>query len=118
MIGYIVTWLVLCFVPALIAKNRGHSAVMYFCLGFLLSPLIASIIALVVKRDEDALADSGDMKKCPKCAELVKPEAKVCRFCNYEFKNVPGQPEERQPMTPQRRAELERKMAAGKKVRA
>lgn len=24
-------------------------------------------------------------KKCPKCAELVKAEARICRFCNHEF---------------------------------
>jgi hypothetical protein len=24
-------------------------------------------------------------KTCPKCAELVKDAAAVCRFCNYEF---------------------------------
>ena len=25
------------------------------------------------------------MKKCPECAELVKKDARVCRFCGYEF---------------------------------
>ncbi len=25
------------------------------------------------------------IKKCPKCAEMVKREALICRFCRYEF---------------------------------
>ena len=25
------------------------------------------------------------MKKCPMCAELVKPEAKICKHCHYKF---------------------------------
>jgi hypothetical protein len=24
-------------------------------------------------------------KKCPQCAEVVKEQAKVCRFCSHEF---------------------------------
>jgi hypothetical protein len=30
------------------------------------------------------------LKKCPKCAEEVKVEAVVCRFCNYEFPQSGG----------------------------
>jgi len=29
------------------------------------------------------------MKKCPKCAEIVKREVEVCRFCGYRFSSKP-----------------------------
>jgi len=29
------------------------------------------------------------MKRCPDCAELVQPEARVCRFCRYDFDGGP-----------------------------
>ena len=35
---------------------------------------------------EPIVAESREKKKtCPQCAELVKFEAKICRFCNYTF---------------------------------
>ena len=33
------------------------------------------------------MAPNSSEKKCPKCAEMVKVEAKVCRFCKYSFPN-------------------------------
>ena len=29
--------------------------------------------------------ESGEMRKCPECAELVIREARICCFCGYEF---------------------------------
>jgi len=36
------------------------------------------------KIDQNSM-DRGIAKKCPACAELVKSEAKICRFCGNEF---------------------------------
>jgi len=118
MIEIVFMWLFLSVIPAAIAYRKGHSAVMYYFLGLLLSPLIGSIIALVVKTNEEGLERSGEMKKCPKCVEMVKPDAKICRYCQYKFQWVPpatAAHEPRPQMTPERKAELERKMAAGMK---
>lgn len=44
--------------------------------AILLKPDIPSL-------DKRRLAEG--MKQCPECAELVKGEARKCRFCGYEF---------------------------------
>src|SRR4030095_13856783 len=31
---------------------------------------------------EGAFSDSTDTRKCPHCAETIKADARVCRFCN------------------------------------
>jgi hypothetical protein len=38
------------------------------------------------------------MKTCPDCAETVKAEATICRFCRHEFGTA--QPESRAPLPP------------------
>jgi len=34
-----------------------------------------------------AISTENNSKECPRCAEIVKLRAKVCRFCNYEFED-------------------------------
>jgi hypothetical protein len=43
------------------------------------------IMACRGSKKEKGIPLSGIEKKCPRCAELVKAEAKICRFCQFEF---------------------------------
>lgn len=60
---YLVMWLV---------------AVLFFCFGLWL--LIDS-----QKRTDTISSSSDNTKKCPRCAELIRLEAKVCKHCNHHF---------------------------------
>jgi len=88
-------WLACGLLAGYLYSKRGRSSVVGFLGGVILGP-IGIVLALVSSRDEKALAEKeranneervrqGEAKKCPFCAELVKPEATVCRFCGREL---------------------------------
>jgi hypothetical protein len=52
LIVIIMVWIAFGLIPGYIAQSRGHSFFLFFLLGFLVSPLIAIIVALVIPRGE------------------------------------------------------------------
>lgn len=83
-----IAWVGLAVLSGWFWKHKGLSFGLGFIISVILSPLIGFIIGLMkkpnIKEQERIKIQDGSMKKCPHCAEIIKSEAKTCRFCSKE----------------------------------
>lgn len=77
-------------IPAMIASKKGRSGFTWWLYGTLLF-IIALPHSLLIQADEkledDRQLQNGG-KRCPDCAEIVRAEARKCRFCGSDISNT------------------------------
>jgi hypothetical protein len=79
-VWFIVVLAVIAFLPAWIAGRKGQGFWTYYVFGLLLW-LVAVPVALLVK---------DKRRRCPACAEVVRPEATVCPHCRTPLTGAPA----------------------------
>ncbi len=81
-------WLLFGILTAVAASNKGRNGFSWLLLGVVLGPF-GFILSLLVTKDvataEKNAISSGTFKKCSFCAELIKHEAIVCRYCGRDL---------------------------------
>lgn len=83
----LLAWLLCVILVAAAAHLRGRSPLGWLFLAILLTPPLAALMLLLfVERPDlrmrrEARQGRGGLRLCPSCSEVVRSEARRCRFC-------------------------------------
>ena len=96
---YLLLAVLLGLIPPMIARSKGRGFVRWWLYGTVLF-VVALPHALLLKPEIKVVERqrlAQGLKKCPFCAEMIKPDAKVCRYCRRDL--PPPEPVPERPPT-------------------
>lgn len=79
----VIFWIILSLAVGIAAHSRGRSFIGWALMALVVSPLISIFLLLVfpnLRRDPNAPTPETHVK-CPDCRELVRADARKCRYC-------------------------------------
>ncbi|MFD1985894.1 zinc ribbon domain-containing protein [Mesorhizobium newzealandense] len=100
---FFIVWLGCAAVTAAIGSSKGRSGVGWFFIGAILGIFGIILVACLPSLETRPSGRSrtyydhaagvrtlppSPAKKCPDCAEDVKVDARICRFCRHDFTAV------------------------------
>lgn len=89
---FAVIWLSISIAASVIMQKKGRSGIGGFVLGFCFGP-IGLLLTLILSIDQNGLErqalTSGESRKCPACAEIIRTEASKCRYCGTNVPTLP-----------------------------
>ena len=77
-------YIYLCVLVGNPAARKGHSALGWRILSIFVTPIIGGIGVSFLKPTEEARIAAGDLIRCPRCDEAIRPAAAVCHFCGAQ----------------------------------
>lgn len=84
-----IIWIALAVAVGVWGQRWGQSFWTNFFGSLICSPLFGALSVLISGKNQGAMdaqsLAAGESKKCPQCAELIRVEAKKCRFCGSEI---------------------------------
>ena len=91
----VLAWLLCVILVAWAASGRGRSPLGWLALAIVLTPPLAALMLLLfaerpdLRMRHDAKEGRGGLRLCPSCSEVVRTEARRCRFCLADLTREP-----------------------------